>query len=143
MVDISEKSASTRMAIAQSLVNLPAVALKALQENNLEKGSPISIAEIAGIMAAKRVHEIIPLCHLLPLTKVIVKGQIEGSSVLFKATCKTVAQTGVEMEALTAASVAALTLYDMLKAVSKDIVIYEIKLLYKEGGKSGVWEATK
>ncbi len=140
MVDVSDKADTARQATAQALVALPPEALVALQDN--PKGDPVAVAELAGIMAAKRTAELIPLCHPLPLSKVAVKGEVLDNQVSFIATCKTTAKTGVEMEALTAASVAALTLYDMLKAASKGIVIREVKLLAKEGGKSGPWQAS-
>lgn len=106
-----------------------------------EKGDPIAVAELAGIMAAKKTSELIPLCHPLPLTKVSVRGELEkgAARVRFTATCRVTGKTGVEMEALTAASVAALTLYDMLKAHGKGMVIEQVKLLSKTGGKSGDW----
>lgn len=140
MVDVSAKEETAREAIARSLVTLPPEVLAALQAGP-EKGDPIAVAELAGIMAAKRTSELIPLCHPLPLTKVSVRGELdeEAAQVRFTATCRVTGKTGVEMEALTAASVAALTLYDMLKAHGKGMVIGEIKLLSKTGGKSGAW----
>ena len=143
MVDVSDKIDTVRQAVAEAVVRLPEAALRLLQEGSAEKGDAVAIAELAGIMAAKRTSEIIPLCHPLPLSKVSVRGtvQLEQNSVHFEALCKTTAKTGVEMEALTAASVAALTLYDMLKSVSKGIVIEHIRLLSKEGGKSGPWQS--
>jgi cyclic pyranopterin monophosphate synthase len=140
MVDVSEKSATVRRAIAEAFVELPAEVLESLQRGDTKKGDAIAVAELAGIMAAKRTSELIPLCHPLPLTKVSVKGTIIHEGVRFEAICKTTAQTGVEMEAMTAVSVAALTLYDMLKGISKGIVIEKIQLLEKEGGKSGLWQ---
>ncbi len=143
MMDVSEKQVTARRAVAQAQLSLPAEALAALLAGGVGKGDAVAVAELAGIMAAKKTSELIPLCHPLPLTKVAVKGQVDGEQkrVRFVASCKTTAQTGVEMEALTAVSVAALTLYDMLKAASKGIVIEEIKLLEKDGGKSGPWQA--
>jgi cyclic pyranopterin monophosphate synthase len=140
MVDVSEKSATVRRAVAEAFVSLPAEALESLQRGTVKKGDAIAVAELAGIMAAKRTSELIPLCHPLPLTNVTVKGTVRGEGVHFEATCKTTAQTGVEMEAMTAVSVAALTLYDMLKGLSKGIVIETIQLVTKEGGKSGLWQ---
>lgn len=140
MVDVSHKPESARRAVAEAVVWLPPEALAALQ-GGVGKGDALAVAEIAGIMAAKRTSELIPLCHPLPLTGVKVTGVVTPPQVVFTATCKTTAQTGVEMEALTAASVAALTLYDMLKAASKGMVIGEIRLLSKEGGNSGPWTA--
>ena len=143
MVDVSNKADTVRQAVASATVRLPPEALRVLQEGNAAKGDPVAVAELAGIMAAKRTAEIIPLCHPLPLSKVSVRGEVQAGEncVRFEALCKTTAKTGVEMEALTAASVAALTLYDMLKSVSKGIVIENIRLLSKEGGKSGPWRS--
>jgi len=140
MVDVSHKPESARGAVAEAVVWLPPEALAALQ-GGVGKGDALAVAELAGIMAAKRTSELIPLCHPLPLTSIRVAGAVTPPQVVFTATCKTSAQTGVEMEALTAASVAALTLYDMLKAASKGILIREIRLLNKEGGESGPWPA--
>jgi cyclic pyranopterin monophosphate synthase len=142
MVDVSDKAATSRRAIAEVFVKLPAEVLQALVAGDTKKGDAIAVAELAGIMAAKRTSELIPLCHPLPLTKVTVKGSIDESLsyVRFEAVCKTTAQTGVEMEAMTAASIAALTLYDMLKGISKGIIIERLQLVEKEGGKSGLWQ---
>jgi cyclic pyranopterin monophosphate synthase len=139
MVDVSEKAATARQAVAEAFVRLPEDVLESLQDGNLTKGDAVAVAELAGIMAAKRTSDLIPLCHPLPLSKVTVKGQLAPDGVRFEALCKTTAQTGVEMEAMTAASVAALTLYDMLKGLNKGIVIETIQLLQKDGGKSGPW----
>ena len=143
MVDVSHKPETARQAVAEAVVKLPSEALDGLRVGTA-KGDALAVAELAGIMAAKRTAELIPLCHPLPLTKVTVKGKILSAeqSVRFEAVCKTTAKTGVEMEALTAASVAALTLYDMLKGISKGIVIERVRLLEKEGGKSGRWQAS-
>ncbi len=138
MVDVSEKADTAREATACSSVSLPPEVWKALQTGP-DKGDPVAVAELAGIMAAKRTAELIPLCHPLPLTKVSVRGELGEAEVRFTATCRVTGKTGVEMEALTAASVAALTLYDMLKAYGKGMVIREVKLLGKTGGKSGEW----
>ena len=140
MVDISDKAASVREAVAEASVHLPPGAVAALQQGGGDKGDPIAVAELAGIMAAKRTPDLIPLCHPLPLASVQVRGEIRLPLVRFEASCKTTAATGVEMEALTAASVAALTLYDMLKSSDKGIEIREVRLLAKRGGKSGSWE---
>ena len=142
MVDVSAKADTPREATARSSVTLPPEVLAALQ-NGPEKGDPIAVAELAGIMAAKRTSELIPLCHPLPLTKVSVRGELDegAAQVHFTATCRVTGKTGVEMEALTAASVAALTLYDMLKAHGKGMVIEQVRLLSKTGGKSGAWRA--
>ena len=142
MVDVSEKADTSREAMACSSVLLPPEVWAALRAGP-EKGDPIAVAELAGIMAAKRTSELIPLCHPLPLTKVSVRGELDEaqSAVTFSATCRVTGKTGVEMEALTAASIAALTLYDMLKAHGKGMVIQEVKLLRKTGGKSGAWQS--
>ena len=140
MVDVSDKAETAREAVARSQVRLPDAVYRAL-ELGPDKGDPVAVAELAGIMAAKRTSELIPLCHPLSLTKVTVRGETDAARrrVTFTATCRVNAPTGVEMEALTAASVAALTLYDMLKAYGKGMVIEEVKLLSKTGGKSGAW----
>ena len=140
MVDVSEKSMTVRQATAEAFVRLSAEVLETLQKGSVKKGDAIAVAELAGIMAAKRTADLIPLCHPLPLSNVSVKGELLDTGVRFEATCKTTAQTGVEMEAMTAASVASLTLYDMLKGLNKGIVIEKIQLLHKEGGKGGVWQ---
>ncbi|MDZ7704340.1 MAG: cyclic pyranopterin monophosphate synthase MoaC [Trueperaceae bacterium] len=140
MVDVSGKADTVRVAVAESSVWLPEAARAALEQGGVGKGDPVAVAELAGIMGAKRTSELIPLCHPLPLSKVEVTGEHDGDVVRFTATCKTTGPTGVEMEALTAASIAALTLYDMLKAASKGLVIRDTKLLRKEGGESGVWQ---
>lgn len=141
MVDVSAKTDTAREATARSSVTLPPEVLTALRTGP-DKGDPVAVAELAGIMAAKRTSELIPLCHPLPLTKVSVRGELDESvrTVHFTVTCRVTGKTGVEMEALTAASVAALTLYDMLKAHGKGMVIENVRLLSKTGGKSGVWQ---
>lgn len=141
MVDVSHKPDTARQAIAEVMVGLPAEAINSLKEGSTSKGDALAVAELAGIMAAKRTAELIPLCHPLPLSRVTVKADLLEAGVRFEALCKTTGKTGVEMEAMTAASVAALTLYDMLKGISKGIVIKELRLLEKTGGKSGKWQA--
>ncbi len=140
MVDVSEKATTVRQATAEAFVRLSTELLESLRQGGVKKGDAVAVAELAGIMAAKRTADLIPLCHPLPLSKVSVKGEIRADGVRFEATCKTNAQTGVEMEAMTAASVASLTLYDMLKGLNKGIVIETVQLLHKEGGKGGVWQ---
>ncbi len=142
MVDVSGKAETAREAVACSCVLLPPEVFEALQRGP-DKGDPIAVAELAGIMAAKRTSELIPLCHPLPLTKVSVRGKTDAveKRVTFTATCRVNGKTGVEMEALTAASIAALTLYDMLKAYGKGMIIQETRLLSKTGGKSGSWQS--
>lgn len=135
MVDVSAKVPSRRTATASAFVDLSAQVIAALPQN--PKGDPLEVARFAGIQAAKRTSELIPMCHPLPLTHIDVQAQIEGSGVRITATAATIGVTGVEMEALTAASVAALTVYDMTKALDKAIVIRNIQLETKTGGKSG------
>ncbi|MCH1533250.1 cyclic pyranopterin monophosphate synthase MoaC [Planktomarina temperata] len=141
MVDVSGKSDTDRMATATAIVQLTQAAMDVLLEGNLKKGDALAVARIAGIMAAKKTSELIPLCHPLPITKVTVDLEPDRAThrVLITATVKTRGQTGVEMEALTAASTAALTVYDMMKAVDKGITIESIQLKEKQGGKSGTW----
>jgi len=135
MVDVSAKQPTRRTATASAFVELSAAVIEALPEN--PKGNPLEVARFAGIQAAKRTSELIPMCHPLPLTHVDVQALIEGNGVRITATVATVGVTGVEMEALTAASVAALTVYDMTKALDKAIVIRHVQLESKTGGKSG------
>jgi cyclic pyranopterin phosphate synthase len=139
MVDVSEKAVTKRRAIAQAvLVTRPDVVALVLS-GELPKGEAIGTARIAGIMAAKQTSALIPLCHPLPLTSIAIDVTATGNRLTVLATVATTALTGVEMEALTAASVAALTLYDMIKAVDKLAEITDIKVLEKQGGKSGDW----
>ena len=137
MVDVGEKQTSVRRAVASAKVLLSAETIEILRSNENPKGNPLEIARIAGIMAAKQTSNLIPLCHQINLSKVDITAEITDFGVSIEAEAKTSAQTGVEMEALTAVSVAALTVYDMCKAVQKDIEITEIRLESKEGGKSG------
>lgn len=142
MVDVSGKQPTVRVARAAATVRLTPEATQALKEGGVGKGDPLVVAQIAGIQAAKKTSELIPLCHPLPLSKVDVQLDFdeEAGLVSIIAEAKTKAETGVEMEALTAASVAALTVYDMLKAASKGLEIENVRLLYKSGGKSGTWQ---
>jgi len=142
MVDVSGKQPTVRVARAAATVRLTPEATRALKEGGVGKGDPLVVAQIAGIQAAKKTSELIPLCHPLPLSKVDVQLDFdeEAGVVSIIAEAKTKAETGVEMEALTAASVAALTVYDMLKAASKGLEIENVRLLYKSGGKSGTWQ---
>jgi cyclic pyranopterin monophosphate synthase len=135
MVDVSAKQATRRTATASAFVELSAAVLSALPDN--PKGNPLEVARIAGIQAAKRTAELIPMCHPLPLTHVDVQAEIVEGGVRVTATAATTGPTGVEMEALTAAAVASLTVYDMTKALDKAIVIRSIQLEEKTGGKSG------
>jgi cyclic pyranopterin phosphate synthase len=137
MVDVSKKAATARRAVASAKVLLNKETLKALKGQANPKGDPLEIARIAGIMAAKQTSDLIPLCHQLPLSRVEVKAEIKDYGVYLESEVRTNARTGVEMEALTAVSVAALTVYDMCKALDKSIVISDIRLESKTGGKSG------
>ncbi|MGI8836039.1 MAG: cyclic pyranopterin monophosphate synthase MoaC [Pyrinomonadaceae bacterium] len=137
MVDTSDKATTTRHAVASARVLMSAETIAAINEHRTPKGDPLEAARLAGIMAAKRTAELIPLCHPLPLTYVDVQARIEDLGVYLEADVSTNAQTGVEMEALTAVSVAALTIYDMCKALDKSITISDVRLEMKSGGKSG------
>jgi cyclic pyranopterin phosphate synthase len=141
MVGVGHKPATERVAVAEGEVRMRPETLRLIAERNAPKGDVLTTAQIAGIMAAKRTHELIPLCHPLPLTKVDVDFQIdeESSRVIITATARCTGQTGVEMEALTAVSVAALTIYDMAKAAEKTMEISSVRLVSKTGGKSGDW----
>ena len=141
MVDVSDKADTARTAIAQSLVELTPAIVAAITDDNLPKGDLYATARIAGIQAAKKCSDLIPLCHPLPLSKITVDIELQDKSLVITALCKTTGKTGVEMEALTAASVAALTVYDMCKGLDKGMIIRETKLLEKSGGKSGDWSA--
>ena len=134
MVDVSGKPQSRRTATAISTVTLKPDTLRAIKESTLKKGDVISVARIAGIQAAKKCSELIPLCHLLPISKVSISFSMNKDSIEITAFCKTIAQTGVEMEALTAASIAALTIYDMCKSIDKGIEISCTRLVKKTGG---------
>lgn len=142
MVDVGAKAVTRRTARACALVRLPPRAAEALREATLPKGDAFAAAQVAGILAAKRTGELIPLCHPLPLDAVDVTFRWDEPTVLrVEAVATTTAKTGVEMEALVAASVAALTIYDMCKSVDKGIVVETVRLLEKTGGKSGDWHA--
>ena len=139
MVDVTDKAVTRRTASAQAVLVTRADVVAAISDGTLPKGEAIGTARIAGIMAAKQTSTLIPLCHPLPLTKLDVDITPEGDRVRIVATVTTKGVTGVEMEALTAATVSALTLYDMIKAVDNRAVISEVMVLTKEGGKSGDW----
>ena len=143
MVDVGDKDITERTATAQGSVLMQAETLKAIQDGGHKKGDVLGVARLAGIMAAKRTPDLIPLCHPLALTSVQVDlvCDAERNAVDITATCKLTGRTGVEMEALTAVSVAALTVYDMCKAVDRAMRITEIRLTHKAGGKSGTFEA--
>ena len=145
MVDVSDKATTTRTAIAEGFVVMATRTRDLLEQGDTPKGDVLATARIAGIMAAKRTHELIPLCHPLNLSKVAVHLEINDKppGVRVVAEVKTAGQTGVEMEALTAVSVACLTLYDMLKSVDRAMRFEGIRLLEKSGGRSGEWRASK
>lgn len=139
MVDVSEKEISTRTAEAYAQVKVSKEIFNAIKNNTVQKGDVLSIAKFAGIQAAKKTSELIPLCHNIFISKIDVELKLnsKNNTVEIKSFAKTTAQTGIEMEALTAVSIAALTVYDMCKAIDKSMIISEIKLLSKTGGKSG------
>jgi len=143
MVDVSEKGATERIAVAEGRVIMQRETLDLVLEGNAAKGDVLGAARLAGIMAAKRTHGLIPLCHPLPLTKIEIEINPEHALPGFqvRATVKVIAKTGVEMEALTAVSIACLTIYDMVKAVERGMRIEGVRLLQKSGGKSGDWRA--
>ncbi len=142
MVDVGDKAVTSRVAVAEGRVRMKAETLALIKSGDAKKGDVLGTARIAGIMAAKRTHELIPLCHPLMLSKIVVDLSLDDAmpGVRIQATAKVSGQTGVEMEALTAVSVACLTIYDMVKAVDRFMTIEGIGLLEKRGGKSGVWK---
>lgn len=143
MVDVSQKSHTARVAIAESAVQMRPETLALITEGRAKKGDVLGVARLAGIMGAKRCADLIPLCHPLPITKVSLDlvPDVDLPGVRIRAEVRTTGQTGVEMEALTAASVAALTVYDMLKAAEKSMTITATRVVLKDGGKSGRYEA--
>ncbi len=141
MVDVSEKAPTHRVARATATVHMTAETMAKILEGRIGKGDVLAVAQVAGIMAAKKNSDLIPMCHPLLLTKVDITFELEDTALHICSEVRCTGETGVEMEALTAASVAALTVYDMCKAVQRDMTITDIRLLYKEGGKSGVYEA--
>lgn len=141
MVDVSEKAQTCRVARATVTVQMAAATMERIRAGTIGKGDVLAVAQVAGIMAAKKNSDIIPMCHPLLLTKVDITFALEETALHIRSEVCCCGETGVEMEALTAASVAALTVYDMCKAVQRDMSITDIRLLYKEGGKSGVYEA--
>ncbi|WP_238936830.1 cyclic pyranopterin monophosphate synthase MoaC [Sulfitobacter geojensis] len=144
MVDVSEKAVTSRIAVAENHIKMNRETFDIITEGRAKKGDVLGVARLAGIMAAKRTSDLIPLCHPLPITKVSVDLEPDASlpGIRITATVKTTGQTGVEMEALTAASVTALTVYDMSKAVDKTMEIGGLRVVLKDGGKSGRFEAT-
>ncbi len=139
MVDVGDKVPTRRVAIATGRITMSAEALSAIRDGLVKKGDVLAVARVAGIMAAKRTSDVIPLCHPLPLTKASVDFTFEENAIRVTATAATDGKTGVEMEALTATSTTLLTIYDMAKAIDKAMVIDGICLLEKQGGKSGDW----
>ena len=140
MVDVGAKRTSARRAVASARVLMSKETVEAVRAHRTPKGDPLEVARLAGIMAAKRTADLIPLCHPLALTHVEVRAELTADGVRLEAEAATTAQTGVEMEALTAAAVAALTVYDMCKAIEKGITITDLRLEEKTGGKSGGWK---
>lgn len=142
MVDVSGKETTRRVATAQAVLTMQPETMYKIRQNELAKGDALAVARVAGVLAAKRVDELIPLCHSLPLADVSVDFEFGEGRLTIRTSATTVAQTGVEMEALTAATVAALTVYDMAKAVDKRMVIEGVHLVSKTGGKSGdfLWD---
>ena len=145
MVDVSDKDHTDRIAVAEGYVRMSAQTLDMITEGRAKKGDVLSVARLAGIMGAKKTADLIPLCHPLPITKVALDLTADPTrpGIRVEATVKTSGQTGVEMEALTAVSTACLTIYDMVKAVEKSMVIEGVRLILKDGGKSGLYEAKK
>ena len=137
MVDVTDKESTCREAIAEGVIYMNEQTIQAIIDGDIKKGDVLSVAQVAGIMAAKKTSDVIPMCHPLMLTGVDISFEVKESEIVIKAIVKCKGETGVEMEALNAVSTAALTIYDMCKAVQKDMVIGDIKLLEKTGGKSG------
>lgn len=144
MVDVGDKAHTRRIAIASGTISMQPATLKLIQQGDAKKGDVLGIARIAAIQASKKTADLIPLCHPISLTKVAVTFNVDEktTSITIIATCDTTGQTGVEMEALTAVSVGLLTIYDMCKAADRGMIISDIKLLEKHGGKSGDWLAS-
>ena len=141
MVDVGPKDVTERVAVARASVTMQPATLKLIRDKKAAKGDVLAVAQLAGIMAAKKTPELIPLCHPLSLSSVDVKLSLDTrrNAVDIEATCRLKGRTGVEIEALTAASIAALTVYDMCKSVDRGMVISDVRLLHKSGGKSGTW----
>ena len=141
MVDVSDKAITTRVAVARARVHMLANTLQLIQSGNAAKGDVLATARIAGIQAAKKTSDLIPLCHPLMISKVTIDFELSQTHIDVEAMVKVVGKTGVEMEAMTACSIACLTLYDMVKAVDRGIIISDLKLIEKSGGKSGTFKA--
>ncbi len=145
MVDVSDKNNTSRKAVATGVVHMQPKTLRLIQEGQIKKGDVLAVAQVAGIMGAKKTHDMIPMCHPLLLTGVDISFEIneQASSITVNATVKVTGQTGVEMEALTAVSMTLLTIYDMCKAVDRGMIFNDIGLLHKSGGKSGTFDKEK
>ena len=145
MVDVTDKAVTDRVAVAEGVVRMAPETLEMILEGTAKKGDVLGVARLAGIMAAKKTHDVIPLCHPLPLSKVSIAFTPDRatSTIAVEATVRTTGRTGVEMEALTAVSMAGLTIYDMVKAVDRGMTLTDIRLTLKDGGKSGRYEADK
>ena len=145
MVDVGDKPETRRVAIAEGRIHMASDTLKLVMEGRHEKGDVLAVARVAGIMAAKRTAELIPLCHPLPLSRVHIdlSSLVDADAIYCRASAETVARTGVEMEALTAVQIALLTVYDMCKAVDRGMTIGDVRLVEKSGGKSGHWRRTE
>ena len=140
MVDVSDKAATARIAVARGYVSAPDHVIARVKAGGVGKGDVLAIAELAGIMGAKRTSDLIPLCHPIALTAVGVRIAVEEAGFAIEAEVHTTGRTGVEMEAMTAVSIAALTIYDMLKSLAREIRIERIELIEKSGGESGLWQ---
>lgn len=145
MVDVSDKAVTDRVAVAEGYIRMTPETLEMITEGRAKKGDVLSVAQLAGIMGAKKTAELIPLCHPLPISKVALNLTADPArpGIRVEGTVKTTGQTGVEMEALTAVATACLTVYDMVKAIEKSMVIEDIRLVLKDGGKSGRYEAPR
>ena len=143
MVDVGDKAVTSRLAVARAQIRMKPETLSVILASELSKGDALATARIAAIQAAKKTSDLIPLCHPLPITKVAVELRADPAlpGIVIEVTCKVRGQTGIEMEALTAASVAALTVYDMAKSIDRGMVIEEVKLIEKSGGKTGEWRS--
>ena len=139
IVDVGDKAVTQRRAVAEGRIEMQAETAELIRAGGAAKGDVLGVAQVAGIMAAKRTHELVPMCHPLLLTKIDLALEVVDAAVEIRATVQTNGQTGVEMEALTAVSVAALTVYDMVKSVDRGMTITDIRLIEKAGGKSGEW----
>jgi cyclic pyranopterin phosphate synthase len=143
MVDVGHKDATRRVAVAEGVVLMSPDLVERFFSGGLPKGDAAALARIAGIMGAKKTSELVPLCHPIPLASAEISLESAGHGVRITATVSTTSQTGVEMEAMTAVSVAALTIYDMVKSVERGVTIEAVRLLKKEGGRTGTWERTE